>query len=201
MTKAIVFDLGMVLLGWSPEGFYDRTLGPEVRKALFADVDLYGMNLEIDRGRGLDAMTDLYAARHPHWATAIKLWHSHWPEMLTGPIDGSVALMARLRAAGYPIHALTNFARETLDIAQARYDVLTGFDSMVVSGDLGLVKPDPAIYAALEEQTGLRGSDLFFVDDRPENCAAAAQRGWTTHCFTDAPHLAQALRGLGLLTD
>jgi 2-haloacid dehalogenase len=61
-----------------------------------------------------------------------------------------------------------------------------------------VAKPDPEIYEALEEASGLRGPALFFTDDRPENIAAAAARGWHTHLFHTPQGLADALHGLGL---
>lgn len=197
--KAVVFDIGMVLLGWSPEAFFDREIGPNARERLFAEVDLYAMNLEIDRGRGLKAMTEACAAAHPQWADAIRLWHSHWPQMLTGPIQGSVDLMRQLKAQGTKVLALTNFGQDTMQIAQPRYDFLNEFDAMTVSGELGLIKPDQAIYAHLEGTSGLSGGELFFTDDRLENCEAAALRGWKVHHFTGAEGLEQALKSHGLI--
>ena len=67
------------------------------------------------------------------------------------------------------------------------YPFLTAFDQRFVSGALRMMKPDPAIYAAVEEGTGLSGAALLFADDRAENVAAAAARGWRAHLF-DGPH-------------
>lgn len=194
----MVFDIGQVLIGWDPEGFYDRVIGPQARARLFAEVDLHGMNLRIDDGTGFAAVTQM-AARHPNWAEAILLWRDRWTEMVTGPIPGSVALMQALQQAGVPVLALTNFGTETLKIAQARFGFLNRFDRMFVSAELRLVKPDPAIYAALETATGLAPGRLFFTDDRPENCAAAAARGWHTHVFDGPQGLQAALLAHGLL--
>ena len=196
----MVFDIGQVLVGWDPEGFYDRVIGPAARARLFAEVDLHGMNLRIDDGTGFAAVAET-AARHPDWAEAILLWRDRWPEMLTGPIPGSVALMQALHRAGVPVLALTNFGTETLKIAQGMFDFLNRFDRMFVSAELRLVKPDPAIYAALETATGYAPGRLFFTDDRPENCAAAAARGWHTHVFDGPAGLETALLAHGLLTE
>ena len=62
-----------------------------------------------------------------------------------------------------------------------------------------MAKPEAAIYAALEEATGLSGAELFFTDDRADNIDAAEARGWQTHQFTDAPGLRLRLAGLGLI--
>lgn len=194
----MVFDIGRVLIGWDPEGFYDRAIGPARRAALFKAVDLHGMNLNIDLGIGFRDVVADCAAHHPDWAAEIMLWHDRWSDMVPGPIAGSVALLRRLKAAGVPLLALTNFGRETLSIAQARFDFLNAFDRMFVSAELGLIKPDPAIYAAVET-AGYAPDTLFFADDMPANVAAAAARGWHTHRFETPEGLAAALLAHGLL--
>lgn len=194
----MVFDIGRVLIGWDPEGFYDRAIGPDRRAALFKAVDLHGMNLRIDLGHGFRPVVAECAAQHPDWAAEIMLWHDRWSDMVPGPIAGSVALLHRLKAAGVPVLALTNFGRETLAIAQARFDFLNAFDRMFVSAELGLIKHDPAIYAAVES-AGYAPETLFFADDMPANVAAAAARGWHTHRFETPEGLANALAAHGLL--
>lgn len=195
----MVFDIGRVLIDWQPEAFFDREIGPEARARLFAEVDLYAMNLRIDHGHGLDAPIETMAARHPDWAAAIRLWRDRWPEMLAGPIQGSVDLLHRLKAAGVPVLALTNFGTETLKMAQSLFPFLNDFDRMFVSAELRLLKPDPAIYAALETAMRLPPESLFFTDDVAENTQAAAARGWHVHHFTTPERLALALSDVGLL--
>lgn len=199
MPRVMVFDIGRVLIDFQPEAFYDRVIGEAARKALFAQVDLYGMNLAIDAGEGFEAPVRACAERHPEWSAEIMLWHQRWPELLNGAIEGSVALMRKLKAQGTPVLALTNFGNETLSIARGLFDFLNEFDHMTVSAELRLLKPDPAIYAALERATGYAPQDLFFTDDVPENVAAAAARGWTTHHFTSPSRLADALHAAELL--
>lgn len=196
----MVFDIGRVLIEWDPEGFYDRVIGPEARAALFAAVDLHGMNLQIDRGQGFRDPVAALAAAHPDHAAQIMLWHDRWSDMVPRAIDGSFRLMQALQARGVPVLALTNFGRETLVIAKARFDFLNTFDQMFVSGDLGVIKPEPAIYAAVEA-AGHAPERLFFTDDNPANCAAAAARGWHVHHFEGPEGLARALVRHGLLTE
>ena len=63
-----------------------------------------------------------------------------------------------------------------------------------------MMKPDAAIYAAVEQQTGRDPATLFFTDDSPKNIAAAKARGWQTHHFTSARGLGERLVQEGLLT-
>lgn len=200
-VEAVVFDIGNVLVEWRPEAFYDAQIGPERRSRLFAEVPLTAMNESVDLGRPLgEAVADL-AARHPEWAAEIGYWDSRWLEMLAPVIPGSVAALRALKAKGVPVFALTNFGNETLARADAVYPFLRGFDARFVSGELRLMKPDPAIYAAVEAGTGLAPDRLLFADDKAENVAAAAARGWRTHLFQGAAGWADRLLAEGLLTE
>ena len=198
-TEAIVFDIGRVLITWDPEGCYDRWIGEDRRRALFDDVPLYETNLEIDRGEPFREAIVALAEAHPDWSKEIMFWHDRWAEMVVPPIPGSVALLERLVAGPRPVHALTNFGRETFVQALELHPFLTLFDRTFVSGRLGLVKPDPAIYAAVEEGLGLSGPAIFFTDDSRANIAAARARGWDAHLFEGPEGLETALTQRGLL--
>lgn len=197
---AVIHDIGRVLIGWDPEGFYDRTIGPDRRRALFAQVDLHGMNLRVDGGAPIGPSVAALADRHPDWANEITLWHSHWSQMVGPPIDRSVRCLRALTARGVKVHALTNFGAETFEIALDLFPFLQLFDQRFVSARLGLLKPDAAIYAAVEQATGLAPAQMLFVDDSPANVAAAAARGWQVHHFTDPAGWADRLVAEGLLT-
>jgi len=198
---AVVFDIGRVLIDWQPEAFYDRTIGPERRKALFSEVDLHGMNLAVDLGGDLEEAVERLAAAHPGWAAEIRLWQSHWLEMASPEIPGSVQLLRDLKARGVPLFALTNFGAATFEIACAAYPFLALFDRRFVSAHLGMVKPDPAIYEVVERETGTRPAGLLFTDDKAENVEAAAARGWRSHLFDGPEGWAARLVAEGLLSE
>lgn len=198
-VRAIVFDIGRVLVGWDPEGAFARWLGAERAERLFAEVALHQMNLRVDRGAPFAAEVEALAAAHPDWAPEIRLWHERWSEMFAPPIDGTVRLLERLRAGPLPVHALTNFGVDTFEIARRQYPFLQGFTRTFVSGHLGVLKPEPGIYAAVEAATGLSGAEIFFTDDSPANVEAAAARGWRAHLFEGPEGLEARLAAEGLL--
>jgi len=197
--EAVVFDIGEVLVQWNPEGFYDRSIGAPARRALFGTVDLHAMNARIDLGAPLHETVEAEARRHPRYADHIRMWASHWLEMASPDIPASARLLRSLRGRGVPVFALSNFGRETFEIARRAYPVLAEFDAAFVSGHLHIVKPDPAIYERLEADTGVAPERLFFTDDRPENVAAARARGWQAHLFERPEGLARCLVEAGLL--
>ncbi len=192
--EVVVFDIGNVLVDWDPPRYYDRTIGAERRRRLFAEVDLAAMNRRIDLGHDIaDAVAET-AARHPGWAEEVRDWHRAWLELIGPELPEQVALLRALRSQGRPVWALTNFGDATFDLAQEHFPVMREFDGAIVSGKIGVTKPCPAIYAALEGATGHSGAQIFFIDDRAENAEAAAGRGWRTHHFRD---FEEARRGAG----
>ena len=199
MIDAVVFDIGNVLIGWDPEGFYDRAIGREARERLFAEADLGAMNARIDLGQPLADEVAQTAAAHPDWADEIRRWHDDWLQIASPAKPDSVALLRALRSKGIPCWALTNFGIETLAIADAAYPFLSEFDARFVSSELGVMKPDAGIYTAVEAQ-GVPPERLLYTDDRPENLAVAEARGWNTHLFDGARGWADRLVAEGLLT-
>ncbi|MFN4157608.1 MAG: HAD family hydrolase [Gemmobacter sp.] len=200
IPDAVIFDIGNVLIEWNPERFYDRTIGPEARARLFAEVDLHAMNLAVDAGAKFRETIHATAEAHPRWATEIRHWHDRWIELASPRIEHSIRLMRALRAAGVPVFALTNFGDDSFSYAQTQYDFLDEFDHAYVSGRMGVIKPDPAIYAMVEEHCAIPPERLLFVDDRPENIRTATARGWQGHIFEGPQGWADRLVQAGLLT-
>ncbi|RUS60164.1 HAD family phosphatase [Pseudorhodobacter sp. E13] len=198
--EAVIFDIGNVLIEWQPERYYDARIGEARRRALFAEVDLHGMNERVDAG-GLfrDTIYDT-AAAHPKWEAEIRWWYDHWINLASPRIELSITLLRRLRAKGIPVFALTNFGDDAFAYAQTQYEFLNEFDRAYVSGRMKVTKPSPRIYEMLEADCGISPAALLFTDDRAENIAAAAARGWQTHLFTGPQGWADCLHTAGLLT-
>jgi 2-haloacid dehalogenase len=198
--QAVIFDIGNVLTRWQPEAFYDRVIGEDRRRALFAEVDLHRMNDIVDEGALFRETIYDWADRTPHWRAEIRLWYDRWIELASPRIEGSIALQRALRAKGVPVFALTNFGKYSFEEALPKMDFLTDFDRLYVSGRMGVIKPDPRIYEMVEDDCGLPPASLLFTDDRADNITAAARRGWRTHQFESWQGWAARLVAEGLLT-
>lgn len=198
--QAVIFDIGNVLTRWQPEAFYDRVIGPDRRQALFAAVDLHRMNDIVDEGALFRETIYDWADGHPEWTPEIRLWYDRWIELASPRIEGSIALQRALRAKGVPVFALTNFGRYSFAEALPKMDFLMDFDRRYVSGEMGVIKPDPLIYQMVEDDCGLPPESLLFTDDRADNITAAARRGWRTHQFESWQGWAARLVAEGLLT-
>ncbi|MEZ7812213.1 MAG: HAD family phosphatase [Paracoccaceae bacterium] len=198
--KAVIFDIGNVLIEWEPERFYDNVIGPETRRALFSEVDLTGMNTDIDEGALFKETIYETARKNPKWRAEIEMWYDRWIDIASPRIEGSIRLLRLLRDKDIPVFTLTNFGIYSFEYAQTQYDFLNEFDRYYVSGRLGVVKPDPAIFACVEQDCGLCGAELIFVDDRADNITAARARGWQVHKFINAKGWGACLAEAGLLT-
>lgn len=198
--QAVVFDIGNVLIEWQPERFFDAVIGEDRRRAMFSAVDLHAMNDRVDSGEDFTATIYDTAAAHPEFQSEIRLLHDRWIEMAAPVIDHSVRLMKALQHKGIPVFSLTNFGIGSYDLAARHYPFLTEFDRDFISGHMGIIKPDAGIYAGLENGSGIAGDQLIFTDDRADNIAAAAARGWRTHLFEGPQGWADRLVAEGLLT-
>lgn len=202
MTKvqAVVFDIGNVLIEWQPERFYDSVIGAERRRAMFAAIDLHGINDVVDRGGNFRDTIYAAAEIHPDWRDEVRMWHDRWIEMAAPAIDHSVRLLRALRAAQIPVFALTNFGIQTFEVAEPVYPFLGEFDRRYISGHMGVIKPEARIYEMVEADCGVPPEGLLFADDRIDNINVAAARGWQVHHFDGPQGWADRLIAEGLLT-
>ncbi len=98
-----------------------------------------------------------------------------------------------------PIYALTNWSAEAFPVAQARFDFLGWFRQIVVSGKVGVAKPDPRIFDIVLRWTNSAAHQTLCIDDSMKNVAAAKRPGFQAVQFTGAATLAAELKGLGIL--
>jgi 2-haloacid dehalogenase len=141
----------------------------------------------------------LLRGEFPEHADLIDAYHERWEETLVGAMEESVAILAALKKRGTRLLALTNWSQETFPIARQRFDFLTWFEGIVVSGEERLIKPDPRIYQRLLERYAVDPARALYIDDSARNVAAAQALGMQGCWFRDARGLHQRLVELGLL--
>ncbi len=200
-VAAVILDIGNVLIEWQPERFYDREIGEDRRRKMFAAVDLHAMNDRVDLGEPFREVIYETAEAYPKFRDEIRMWHDRWIEMARPSIPQSLSLMKTLQTKGVPVFALSNFGVESYAYAQTHYAFLHDFNRPYISGHLRLAKPDPAIYVHVEATCGFAPETLLFTDDRADNIAAAQVRGWQTHLFEGPVGWAARLVATGLLTE
>ena len=119
--------------------------------------------------------------------------------MVPGAIEETVAILRELKRAGVPLYAVTNWSAETFPSAQKRFDFLAEFDGIVVSGEEGVIKPDPRIFRILLDRYDIPADAAVFIDDNPANADAATNLGIHGIHFRSAAELRRELVALGLL--
>ncbi len=114
-TKAVLWDLGGVLLDWDPRHLYRKLFGADVAAMdeFLAHVCSPAWHKQQDLGKSTDEACAELAAEHPGQAEMINAWAQRNEEMVAGVIDGSVEVLAELRAAGLPCYALSNMERDS----------------------------------------------------------------------------------------
>lgn len=199
--NTVLFDLGAVLIDWNPRYLYRPLFGGDeaAMERFLAEVVAPEWNHEIDLGKPFAQAVAERTRLYPQHADLIALWERGWPQMLHGPIPETVEILAQLRGRGHRLHALTNWSAETFPLARARFDFLDWFEDIVVSGEVGLAKPDPRIFDLAIRRCRLRPGDTVFIDDNPRNVEAGREAGFEALAFTGAPQLRQDLERLGLL--
>jgi 2-haloacid dehalogenase len=199
--RAVVFDVGDVLVPWDPHGFFATLTSDTARLDRFlGQVATREWHAQHDAGRSFSETSAELVARFPEEAALIRAWGERFVEQIGPSPPAMRAIIADLATAGVPLYAVTNFSAEFWPTFAAREAALLGgFRDILVSGEAGVVKPDPAIYALARARFGLGAGEALFVDDRQENVAGAEDAGFVGHVFTGAAPLRAALEARGLL--
>jgi len=198
--SAVAFDIGGVLLEWNPRYLYRKLFGADeaAMEQFLAEVCTPEWNARLDAGHPFaDAVAELVAA-HPDRAPLIEAYHRRWLEMLGNAVPGTVEIVRELRAAGMRTYALSNWSAETFPLTRGRFPFLDEMDGILISGEAGVAKPDPAIFGEFLRRFDLVAGQTVFIDDWDRNIATARELGLVAIQFTDAAALRTELRALGL---
>ncbi len=199
--RIVVFDLGGVLIQWDPRHLYRKLFAGDeaAMESFLADVCTVEWNERQDAGRSFaDAIAELLP-KHSDKAHLIEAFGHRFDEMISGAIQGTVGILADLKRAGVPRYALSNWSAETFPPQRQRFAFLSWFDGIVVSGEEGVIKPDPRIFRILLERYRIAPEQAVFIDDNPRNAEAAEALGLHGIHFRSPELLRRELEALGLL--
>tara|TARA_B100000686_G_scaffold332341_1_gene396979 strand:- start:389 stop:1009 length:621 start_codon:yes stop_codon:yes gene_type:complete len=198
--SSVVFDLGGVLIDWDPRHLYRDLIPNEAEMEKFLD-DVVGQpwNRQQDAGRSIAEANAELIAKHPDKKDLIEAYYGEFDRMMKGSIGGTVEVLQALADINVPIYALSNWSAETWPLAQARFGFLKLFKGVVISGQEGIRKPDPAIFDLLCDRFELEADETLFIDDHRPNVEAAEKLGFYTVLFSGPSQLRGRLTGWGLL--
>jgi len=198
---AIIFDYGNVLIEWNPRYVYNRYFpnDPEAMERFFKEVDFMGWNAHQDKGRTFkEGVADL-SKQFPHYANLIQAYNDHWKDSIGIAYTDTIEIMKELKAKGYPLYGLSNWSAETFPYAQEKFDFFHLFDDMVISGEVGYVKPEPEIFHLMLEKIGKPAQECLFIDDSLPNIQQAQKMGFQTVHFESPEQLKTILHEFEIL--
>ncbi|HXG97121.1 MAG TPA: HAD family phosphatase [Gemmatimonadales bacterium] len=199
--RAIVFDFGGVLIDWNPRYLY-RKLFPGTDTAMerfLAEIGFTEWNQQQDAGRAFSLAVTELVKRFPSYADLIRAYDERWEESIAGPLQGTVDLLLPLQQAGLELHGLSNWSSEKFAAVRSKYSFFQLFATILLSGDVKLIKPDPRIFQALLERIGRSAGECLFIDDSEENISTARSLGFEAIRFASPEQLRRELRHRGLL--
>lgn len=198
---AIVFDFGGVLLHWDPRYLYRKLFGTDLdaMERFLAEVGFAEWNREQDRGRPFAVGVTELSRRFPQYADLIRAYDERWEESIAGPIEPTIRILAALKQAGQALYGLSNWSAETFQRIRPRYAFFDWFDTIVISGEVGLIKPDPRIFQTFLSRVGRAAEECLFIDDGEANVAVASSLGFDVIRYSSAEQLERELIRRALL--
>lgn len=199
--KAIIFDFGNVLLEWNPRLVYRRFF-PDDETAMeefLHEVSFMEWNAQQDKGRTFAEGVAELSKQFPQYSSLIQAYHDNWKESIGDSLAGTVEIMKRLKNAGFPLYGLSNWSAETFPIARQKYDFFDLLDDIIISGEVGSIKPEIEIFEIALSRIGRPAHDCLFIDDALVNIEQARQMGFATIHFQSSEQLERELHKLGLL--
>ncbi len=107
-------------------------------------------------------------------------------------IPPMIALHGELRRRGIPVFIFSNTNDLAIEHIKMNFPFYQEFDGYIYSYEVGVMKPDAKIYEVMEGLCGRKGPDIVYLDDRGENVAGGAARGWQAFLH-ETPEKSQAI--------
>lgn len=200
MARAVVFDIGRVLVQWDLRHLFAKLIEDEAELDWFLNnVVTTEWHFRHDAGVPLAEMVPERKVQFPAYAAHLDAYATRFIETIPGPVPGSFEIVEELAARGVPLFAITNFGADFWEQFRPTQPILDHFRGIIVSGVEKMVKPGAAIYQLAISRFGLELGEAIFIDDSLPNVIAARENGFVGHHFTDAETLREELVSLNLL--
>ncbi|HEY6090974.1 MAG TPA: HAD family phosphatase [Gemmatimonadales bacterium] len=199
--RAIIVDFGGVLIDWNPRYLY-RKLFPGNEPAMerfLTEIGFTAWNEQQDAGRAFSLAVAELTQQFPAYAELIRAYDARWEESIGGPLQETVDLLLPLKEAGFELHGLSNWSSEKFAAVRAKYPFFQLFETILLSGDVKVIKPDPRIFQTLLERIGRSAGECLFIDDSEANITTARSLGFETIRFESSEQLLKELQLRGLL--
>jgi len=179
IKPVIIFDLGKVLVDFdytiASQKIIARSLNPPASQDVFSNLSALLVEYEtgiLTRRAFFEAVQSVIRFQGPQ-----EEFGEYFAKIFS-PITPMIELQARLRQEGFRTYIFSNTNDLAIEHVRRDFPFFQNFDGYLLSYEVRAMKPHPPIYEAMEAMCGRRGADLLYIDDRPENIAAGAERGW-----------------------
>lgn len=199
MIKNVVFDIGNVLVKWTP---HDVVAGlfPNHPNTKELNHQIFKSSTWMDLNRG--KMTEKEAILIYHRELGISI--SKLEELMEQakqaltPVKGSFELLQAISDKGFAIYSITDNVHEIVHFLKQRYTFFDKFLGMAISADIGVLKPNEEIYRYLLNAYHLKAEECVFIDDLLINIEGAKRIGMHGIQFVTAESCKDELNKLGV---
>lgn len=200
MVKTVVFDLGKVLVDFdytiAARRIAARSKVPPEQIRSFVDYSPLLFRLERGEVTTRQFYDEVCAATG--FDGSLAEFANFFADIFV-PIAPMIELQAAVRQRGIPTYVFSNTNDLAISHIRQAFPFYRNFDGYILSYEHGVMKPDAGLYEVVERQSGRRGAEILYLDDRPENVAAGAARGWQVILQEDPDKSRAAIQELGLL--
>jgi HAD superfamily hydrolase (TIGR01509 family) len=200
VPKAAVFDLGKVLVDFDYSIAARRIAarGKLTVLEIAAYINRSPLFVEYESGRVTTQQFFDEIRRVTGFQGDLAEFSNCFADIFTA-IEPMVQLQAELQQRGMAAYAFSNTNELAVAHIRPTFPFYSKFDGCILSYEHGVMKPDAGLYEVVERQSGRRGAEILYLDDRPENVAAGAARGWHAILHESPEKSRAAIQKLGLL--
>jgi epoxide hydrolase-like predicted phosphatase len=199
-VKAVVFDLGKVLLDFdysiAARRFAEQSKMPSEKIRGYIDSSPLLVRLETGQLTTTQFYREVCAVTG--FGGSLADFTAFFADVFI-PIQPMVELQAALRRRGLPTYVFSNTNDIAISHIRRNFPFYANFDGYILSYEHGVMKPDATLYEVVERMCGRRGREILYLDDRPENIAAGAERGWLAILHESPDKSLAAIKKAGLL--
>ena len=179
--QKVIFDVGQVLVKFNPQNLFIKILKDEEKVDFFLkNICTWEWHIQQDLIYDTSKAAEPVIKKYPEYKEAIEAFYGRFLEMIDSVHQENVNLALKLKQKGYPIYLLSNFPGDQFDKYRLQNSFLDEFDDRIISGDVGLAKPDIKIYQLAIKKFNLNPEESLFIDDKIENTKGAEQAGIKT---------------------
>ena len=173
-----IFDLGKVIVKFKVENLFKKFFKTDREiKYFLNNICTWDWHIQQDTKYDTSKAADSLVKKYPDYKVPIEAFYGRFLEMIDGIYEENLKIALNLKKKGKKIYILSNFPGDQFDNFMKQNKFLNEFDDMIISGKVGLKKPDKKIYELAIKKFDCNPNKTLFIDDRPENTKAAQNFG------------------------